>query len=240
MIFIKFWYGIVDTIGTLDELIENLSSQNTKINDLIQKILKKETNNKEKINIKYLNGYSIIKSGIENFNGEKIYLDTSSVGKYGIEDSTFVVTYSDRPSRANMQPIPNSIWFAKLKDSPKFLYVLDYMDDILSNYIFSTGFLGLETFDSLVTNYFYALITSDEFDDQKNRLSIGATMQGINNDSFKEILVPNVSLNEMQLIGKTLSPLTHLIYKNNTYISKLKKLKKDYLDKFFRWYKLTL
>ena len=59
-------------------------------------------------------------------------------------------------------------------------------------------------------------------------------MQGINNDSFKEILVPNVSLNEMQLIGKTLSPLTHLIYKNNTYISKLKKLKKDYLDKFFR------
>jgi Restriction endonuclease S subunits len=217
----------------MDDLIENLTEQNVKINDLIQKIFKKETKSKEKVSIKFLDGYSLIKSGIEKFDHPKIYLDTSSVGKYGIEDNTFSITYTERPSRANMQPIPNSIWFAKLKDSPKFLYVLDYMDDILNNYIFSTGFLGIKAYDSLVTNYLYALITSDEFEEQKNRLSIGATMQGINNDSFKEILVPNLSLSEMQLIGKNLSPLTHLIYKNNTYISKLKKLKKGYLDKFF-------
>ena len=55
----------------------------------------------------------------------------------------------NRPSRANMQPIPNTIWFAKLKDSPKFIIVKNSSKRILNNYIFSTGFTKVSTIISL-------------------------------------------------------------------------------------------
>jgi type I restriction enzyme S subunit len=132
-----------------------------------------------------------------------------------------------------MQPIPNSIWFAKLKDSPKYLFVKDYMNDILNNYIFSTGFLGLKANNDYLANYYYSLITSNEFEDNKNRLSIGATMQGINNDTFKEILVPNSSIKEMEAFGKEIDEFLKQIYINKTKINKLKDTKQLYLKKFF-------
>lgn len=214
-------------------MIENLLKQNEKINLLIQEILRKNTINIKKSKIEFLPGYSIIKSGISNFEGNKIYLDTASVNKTIIESTDYIITQTNKPSRANMQPIPNSIWFAKLKDSPKYLFVLDYMTDILNEYIFSTGFLGLKTANSKIANYFYALITSADFAEQKNRLSIGATMQGINNDSFKEILVPNLSIETMEKIGSQIEELTKIIYINNCKISNLKNQNKQYLKKYF-------
>ena len=214
-------------------MIENLLNQNDKINLLIQEILRKNIINIDKIKIEFLPGYTIIKSGILNFEGNKIYLDTASVNKTIIESTDYVITQTNKPSRANMQPIPNSIWFAKLKDSPKYLFVLDYMYDILNEYIFSTGFLGIKATSSRIANYFYALITSTDFDEQKNRLSIGATMQGINNDSFKEILVPNLPIDTMEQIGSQIEEFTKTIYINNCKVSNLKKQKEQYLKKFF-------
>ena len=224
---------IIDTIGSIDDLIENKQKENDKINLLIQSLFRKYTNNVEKIRIGDLGGYVIIKSGITNFEGSKIYLDTASVDKNGISSRGYIITMTEKPSRANMQPIPKSIWFAKLKDSPKFLFVQDYMKDILKDYIFSTGFLGLEAQTRFIANYLYALITSDDFDVQKNALSIGATMQGINNDSFKEIMVPCLSIDQMNLIGEEFDNLLVQIHSNNRKIQELNNLKQLYLKKFF-------
>lgn len=214
-------------------MIENLNIINHKIYNLIQGVFNKYTINLEKIRIGDLSGYSIIKSGIDDFDGKKIYLDTASVNNDKIESTDYIITINDRPSRANMQPIPNSIWFAKLKDSPKFIYVREFMRDILENYIFSTGFMGLICENSYISNYMYSLVTSKQFDVNKNTLSIGATMQGINNDSFKEILVPNTNQELMCIIGKELEPKIQLIYYNKKKIEKLTFLKNNYLKKFF-------
>ena len=224
---------IVDTIGSIDDLIESKQKENDKINLLIQSLFRKYTNNVEKIRIGELEGYAIIKSGITVFEGSKIYLDTASVDRNGIASRDYIITMTEKPSRANMQPIPKSIWFAKLKDSPKYLFVQDYMKDILKDYIFSTGFLGLEAQTRFIANYLYALITSDDFDVQKNALSIGATMQGINNDSFKEIMVPCLSIDQMNSIGEGFDSLLVQIYSNNRKIQELNNLKQLYLKKFF-------
>ena len=230
---LKIQQHIVDTIGSIDDLIESKQKENDKINLLIQSLFRKYTNNVEKIRIGELEGYAIIKSGIIDFEGSKIYLDTASVDKNGISSRDYIITMTEKPSRANMQPIPKSIWFAKLKDSPKFLFVQDYMKDILKDYIFSTGFLGLEAQTRFIANYLYALITSNDFDVQKNALSIGATMQGINNDSFKEIMVPCLSIDQMNSIGEGFDNLLVQIYSNNRKIQELNNLKQLYLKKFF-------
>ena len=42
-----------------------------------------------------------------------------------------------------MQPIANSVSFAKMKDSKKILLFPDYSENYLNSFIFSTGFAGL-------------------------------------------------------------------------------------------------
>ena len=100
---------IVDTIGSIDDLIENLNKQNSQLNKLISKLFIKYTKNIDKIKIGECSGYSIIKSGINYFDSTKIYLDTASVDDDNIISKDYIITINEKPSRANMQPIPNSV-----------------------------------------------------------------------------------------------------------------------------------
>ena len=174
----------------------------------------------------------IIGSGINKFDREKIYLDTSCVAGNSIIDTSYNVSYNERPSRANMQPIINSVWFAKLKNSPKHIIVKDYSNEILNNYIFSTGFMGLkiskEKFN-LLALYFI----SDIFDKEKDSLSIGATMQSINNNTFKNMYIPEFVENDYKEFNYLSKDILKTIYLLELENSKLQELKSNYLAKFF-------
>lgn len=52
---------------------------------------------------------SIIKSGIDEFDNSKIYIATADVDNSIITSNDTLITMDDKPSRANMQPISNSI-----------------------------------------------------------------------------------------------------------------------------------
>ena len=52
-----------------------------------------------------------------------------------------IITFSKRPSRANMQPIKNSVWFAKMNGSNKKLIITDNDFDLINDYMLSTGYL---------------------------------------------------------------------------------------------------
>jgi len=135
---------------------------------------------------------SISKPGIDNFVGEKIYLDTASVQNTDIISLNDYITFDKRPSRANMQPKIGSVWFAKMKDSKKGLFFDDYSTFGLDNFILSTGFLGLSVKSSALY-YIWNIISSDEFERQKSNLCNGTTMQAINNVTVQSIkaLVPD-------------------------------------------------
>ena len=174
----------------------------------------------------------IIGSGIDKFDREKIYLDTSCVAGNSIIDTNYNVSYNERPSRANMQPIINSVWFAKLKNSPKHIIVKDYSNKILNNYVFSTGFMGIkiskEKFN-LLALYFI----SDIFDKEKDSLSIGATMQSINNNTFKNMYIPEFVENDYKEFNYFSKDILKKIYLLELENSKLQELKSNYLAKFF-------
>lgn len=177
---------------------------------------------------------TIIPSGINKFENDKIYIDTASVSEDNINSRDYVINYENRPSRANMQPVVNSTWIAKLKDSPKFILINDYSQEILNEFVLSTGFLGVLSPNRFVNNYIFALVSSNSFQERKNQISIGATMQGINNDSFKNIQVPNLNITQVTQIGKSLDS----VYEQMSDIKKktliLKNVKKNLLEKFFQ------
>ena len=223
---------IVDIIGSIDDKIENNNKIITKSYEVLDLKMKKFMIGKPKKIISDFKEIEIIGSGIDKFDKEKIYLDTSCVAGNSIIDTSYNVSYKERPSRANMQPIINSVWFAKLKNSPKHIIVKDYSNEILNNYVFSTGFMGIkiskEKFN-LLALYFI----SDIFDKEKDSLSIGATMQSINNNTFKNMYIPEFVENDYKEFNYLSKDILKTIYLLELENSKLQELKSNYLAKFF-------
>lgn len=173
---------------------------------------------------------SIIGSGIDDFNNSKIYIATADVNNSIITNNETLITIEDKPSRANMQPIEKSIWFAKMIDSRKLIMIDDYCYDLLNNYIFSTGFCGLKCAE----NYFYYLWTfllSESFDTIKNNFCTGTTMQAINNKDTKliEFVLPDNEL--LFKFNNIAEPVYQEIYYNNLEINKLQQLRDTLLPK---------
>lgn len=126
----------------------------------------------------------LIKSGINEYSGEKGYLTTSNIDGTNILWETEKVTYKNRTSRANMQPISKSVWFAKMKNTPKTIFITE--ESLINNYILSTGFAGIKCdLDSFP--YIATYINSELFNKEKDRRSNGSTQQAINNKSIKKI-----------------------------------------------------
>jgi type I restriction enzyme S subunit len=134
----------------------------------------------------------ILKPGIKKFSGKKNYLATADINNKEIGLGS-EITYLERESRANMQPLKISIWFAKMKNSRKHLFIGQNSYDVINNNILSTGFMGLAC-NEISFEYLAGYISSDIFEITKDIVSHGATMQGIGNDDLKffKIVIPNI------------------------------------------------
>lgn len=124
---------------------------------------------------------SIIKPGVDMFES-KNYLATADVNGTAISAGT-VIFYETRESRANMQPTVNSVWFAKMKNSVKHLYLNKEMQELITNSILSTGFCGLQCTEESF-EYVASFIGHSYFERLKDTLAHGATQEAVNNDDL--------------------------------------------------------
>ena len=171
----------------------------------------------------------IIKSGVVKFEKDKKYIATADVEGTTIKSFTFV-DYNSKPSRANMTPIPNSVWFAKMQDSVKNMIVDSYMSDILDNYIFSTGFMGVECLKNSIY-YIWNYINSDIFTSLKNNLSTGTLMAGISNTTIVgcKYVIPSETI--LNLFNNKIQKLNESIYHNEQENKVLEQLRDSLLPK---------
>jgi Restriction endonuclease S subunits len=119
-----------------------------------------------------------------------------------------VITYNKRPSRANMQPVENSVWLARMINSPKFLKA---NKDLIENKILSTGFLGIQTEAKETCDYLFYYIQTKEFQEYKDAYVTGAVQESLTNESAKDILVIIPPLSEQSRIATILSWFDDLI-----------------------------
>ena len=220
---------IVDTIGSVDDLIENYDNQTNEICSLLKTELRKFSS---VIPISCYNP-KIIKSGIKPFVATKIYLDTSSAEGINEISSGEIVTFDKRPSRANMQPMANSVWFAKMKASNKIIVVSEDDDDLITQNIFSTGFLGIEATKNLPLSLLTAFLISDDFRMKRDMGSVGTTMASINNDSFLSITVPYLNNEEIDLFDSKYKYAIQKLCLLRRKIVHLRQLKTSLLKKYF-------
>lgn len=168
------------------------------------------------------NLFEILGSGIYFFENEKDYYSTSSIENDELIAVEQVITYRNRPSRANMQPVPSSVWFAKMKNTLKVIQPNQYQID---NVIFSTGFCGIKA-NNIDCSFLFQVLKSENFNTKKDNLAEGTTQVAVNNQHVKniEFLLP-CSISEQQKIASILSKLDEAITHTEQLIGKYKKIK---------------
>ena len=234
--------AIASLLSAYDDKIELLREENKTLEEMAQTIYKewfgkysieKTEELPEGCRVGKLgeeNFAEIIGSGINKFDGEKVYLATADVSDSNITNTNKKITYQKRPSRANMQPIEKSIWFAKMKDSRKILMFDDYSEFEIENFILSTGFAGINTTE--LSHYFmWCFILSKEFDELKNNMANGAVQIAVNNTNLEkiEILIPDdETLTKFNELAK---PIFKKIYDNNSQIQSLARSRDELLPR---------
>lgn len=127
---------------------------------------------------------TVMKPGVDVFD-RKEYLATAEVNGTNISTGS-IVEYATRESRANMQPTVNSVWFAKMKNSVKHLYLNAEMQPLIDSTILSTGFCGIQCTE-LSFEFIASFIESSYFETIKDILAHGATQEAVNNEDMDAI-----------------------------------------------------
>lgn len=131
----------------------------------------------------------ILPSGISKFEGEKKYVDTRSVDGSEIIDYK-LISYKNRPSRANIEVEKDCILFAKAKNTHKVFLV---NSENVKN-IYSTGFFALKPKkEKILPEYLYYYFSFNETELLKDRLAHGATQKAINNSDLNNKFYVNLA-----------------------------------------------
>ncbi len=137
------------------------------------------------------NIFKLVKSPIMPFEGTKQYYATADVTGTNITSQGEKITFDERPSRASVQPIEYSVWFARMSNSYKILNCYGENRSLASNSVISSGFAGFTSQKSYYC-FVYETIASEWFDNEKNRYATGATQVSLTNEGLGKInaLIP--------------------------------------------------
>lgn len=144
--------------------------------------------------------------GVPVFTDIRQYCQTSEIDGTSITGTGEEVDYENRPSRADIAPRINTVYFAKMKDTDKVLYFNKGNSDLLEKILLSTGMVGFTT-DEKYLGFLFGLLTSYEFVQYKNNFATGATQVSLNDASLKKIKVLFPVLNLVEVYSEKVNPL---------------------------------
>lgn len=129
------------------------------------------------------------------FDGEKQYYATADITGTTISADGATITYMNKPSRASVQPVNNSVWFARMSNTYKILNCFGESSHLANDSVISSGFAGFTALEGCF-GFVYATLASKRFDDEKNRYATGATQVSLTNEGLKkiEILIPTIDI----------------------------------------------
>ena len=210
---------------------ERISIKEAINNNLLQQITEILKSNKIEsvISLREFPSLVEISSGIKKFVYNKKYFATGDINNGRFLSSYELISYKNRPSRANMQPVNNSIWFAKMQFTKKTVYFDNNIDNKTQDRILSTGFMGVQC-DQKYLYYLLAFILSDDFEAQKDKFATGTTQIAINSSAIDKIMIPFEEIVAVELNYK-FEKIFNQIQVNNNELEKLEILKNILITK---------
>jgi type I restriction enzyme S subunit len=132
--------------------------------------------------------WSFIHQNIGPYEGKKRYFATSDIDGIAITGDGIEYLYDQKPSRAQKQPLLNSVWFARMQETYKVLAVAKPNALLTINSMLSSGFAGLMAPDEDSFAFLFLTIKSKEFHSEKDRFCTGATQRSLTNEGLRSIL----------------------------------------------------
>lgn len=225
--------AIASVLSSLDDKIDLLHRENRTLEAMAEALfrqwfIEEAKDDWEEVLLGDSTLSTIIKSGINYFEGEKIYLETSDVDNTDIVDG-IPITYTNRPSRANMEPVIYSVWFAKKQGTRKLL-MFDEYSKYTNKLILSTGFTGLKTTE-LSHYYIWCYVMSPQFQKIKDNLVTGSVQLDITNDNVKKIIIPKPDNETLLKFNSVVKEFFYKISLNQVQIRTLTQLRDTLLPK---------
>ena len=173
----------------------------------------------------------------KKYDGEKRYISTGALDKDHINESDVeMVTFDNRPSRANLEVSEGDILFAKMASTEKTFLV----DSLAANDIYSTGFCAVRAKeDKIIPKCLYYFLSSTLFLDQKDKNSSGATQKAITNAGLSKIDINLPNIDEQQDFVSQMDGLSTLIMARREQLAKLDELVKSRFIELFGDYDLS-
>ena len=125
----------------------------------------------------------ILKTGVEKFDGEKLYYSTGSISDNEmIPEGKF--TFRNRPARANRLVLEKDVVQARMRETQKAVLI----DKNLNGSLLSSGFLQFRPEDNgYNSRLFYYYLCSDRFLKQRDEYATGSTQVALTDEGAEKI-----------------------------------------------------
>lgn len=155
--------------------------------------------------------WRFISENVGKYEGKKRYYATADIDGLAVTGGGIDYSYAEKPSRAQKQPIPNSVWFARMKDTYKIAWYGPVDDEQVSGVILSSGFAGFEARGPELWPLLFLTLSSKEFHVQKDLYCTGATQMSLTNEGLARITLPLPSEVAARRLGRNVGPMLDAI-----------------------------
>lgn len=164
---------------------------------------------------------------VKPFDGTRQYLSTGDLQDASLN---FVdVTFEDKPSRADITVREGDVLFARMKSTKKVLRVTQELDGT----IVSTGFAVLRPSEDCDPAYLATYLSTDFFEQQKNKYCSGAIQPAITNGGIEKLEIPLPPVNDQIRIAHLLGKVEGLIAQRKQQLQQLDDLLKSVFLEMF-------
>ena len=151
--------------------------------------------------------WRFISENVSAYSGTKRYYATADVDGLAVTGHGIDFLFAEKPSRAQKQPIPNSVWFARMKDTYKIAWYAAGDGRRAAETMLSSGFAGFEAVDPELWPLLFLTVSSNEFHMQKDRYCTGATQMSLTNEGLARIEMPIPDDVDARALGRATQPI---------------------------------
>ncbi len=208
---IKEQMQIAGILSAYDELIETCQRRSrvleTMARVLYRVCVRQDSSNSSESSFSDTPFWRLISENIEPYEGSKRYYATADIEKMAVVGPGIDYLFAEKPSRAQKEPIPFSVWFARMKETYKIAWYTDVNALSATSSILSSGFAGFEARDPRFFPLLFLTVSSPEFHTQKDLFCTGATQMSLTNEGMARIQVPLPSEAAALRLGERSMPL---------------------------------
>ncbi|MFZ4412029.1 MAG: restriction endonuclease subunit S [Bacteroidales bacterium] len=165
----------------------------------------------EKKSVDNFSSFRMSNAKLKKFNGEKTYLATADISGIDISGKGEIIDWENKPSRAQLVPELNSVFFARMSNTYKILVFCDTNKELINELALTSGFLGFKAKNEYVLPFLFWFIKSPNFHNYKDVYANGATQVSLTNEGLHMIKLVEPNMTIIEEFGKITLPFLNEI-----------------------------